>query len=301
MPTDPTDQAIRARLLAPLAPLAPCSRHVDPARLALHAAGELEPDDAHAVTAHLAQCADGRCLDRLREALAGESAARDALYALRREEHTDPSIGLPHRQSAHTIRCESDLWTAFEALAREEGCSTDWLINEAMKAYTQQRAQSRSETPRPSGPSGLVAPRDVAFHRAPSVPPSRESVRERNTPTLQRSYLPKAPPSSRRSPVYPPPAGAAPKLAVVIEGVRYEVTKDRFVVGRGGRSSDLAIDDPGVSRQHALIEHNGEEYWLVDMGSTNGIEYQGERIARRRIAHGDRFLICDHELEFLLH
>jgi hypothetical protein len=37
------------------------------------------------------------------------------------------------------------------------------------------------------------------------------------------------------------------------------------------------------------------------MGSTNGIEFGGERIARKQIAHGDRFVICDHELEFLLH
>jgi pSer/pThr/pTyr-binding forkhead associated (FHA) protein len=35
------------------------------------------------------------------------------------------------------------------------------------------------------------------------------------------------------------------------------------------------------------------------MGSTNGVEYRGERIDRRQIAHGDRFLIGDHELEFL--
>ncbi len=89
------------------------------------------------------------------------------------------------------------------------------------------------------------------------------------------------------------------RLSVLIEGVRYDVTKERFVVGRGGRASDLAIDDPGVSRQHALIERAGGAYYLVDMGSTNGVEYEGERIARKEIAHGDRFRIGDHELEFL--
>lgn len=84
-----------------------------------------------------------------------------------------------------------------------------------------------------------------------------------------------------------------------MDGRLFEVNKDRFVVGRGSPSSDLAIDDPGVSRQHTLIEHAGGCYFLVDMGSTNGIEFQGERIARRQIAHSDRFLICDHELQFL--
>jgi pSer/pThr/pTyr-binding forkhead associated (FHA) protein len=86
---------------------------------------------------------------------------------------------------------------------------------------------------------------------------------------------------------------------VIIAGVRYEVNKDRFVVGRGGRASDLSIDDPGISRQHALIEHAGGAYYLVDMGSTNGVEHEGERISKKEIAHGDRFRLGDHEIEFL--
>ncbi|MFT3765480.1 MAG: FHA domain-containing protein [Minicystis sp.] len=285
--TIPGEDALRRRLLAPLAGLPAAHDHIDPARLAQHAAGELSEEDAIAIDQHLPLCADGRCPAALRDAVADQTAVRDALYG-RSAEHTDSSISLPHRQSSHSIACDNTLWETFEALAREEGCSTDWLVNEAMKVYAQQRARPVA-TP--------IAPRDVTFRDAP---PSSSFPRERNTPTLARAYLPKAPPSSRRSPP-PPPVQSAPKLAVVIKGVLYEVTKDRFVVGRGGLSSDLAIDDPGVSRQHALIEHAGDGYWLVDMGSTNGIEYEGERIARRRIAHGDRFLICDHELEFLLH
>jgi pSer/pThr/pTyr-binding forkhead associated (FHA) protein len=37
---------------------------------------------------------------------------------------------------------------------------------------------------------------------------------------------------------------------------------------------------------------------MVDMGSTNGVEYQGQRLQRKPIAHGDLFTICDHELRF---
>jgi hypothetical protein len=283
---DPREQPLRAKLLAPFAALGACPRHVEVERLAAHAASELDEDEAHAIDDHLARCDDGRCIDALREVIAGRVEARDALYGARPEEHTDPRVSLPQRQGAHTFQCDGALWETFEALAREEGCSTDWLINEAMRAWAQQRP---------------IAPRDVAFRSAPPpAPPVREPLRERNTPTLARSYLPKAPASSRRSPVHAPASQDA-RLAMVIEGVLYEVTKDRFVVGRGGRSSDVAIDDPGVSRQHALIEHAGGAYWLVDMGSTNGIEYEGERIARQKIEHGARFRICDHEIEFLLH
>jgi hypothetical protein len=167
-----------------------------------------------------------------------------------------------------------------------------------MEAYARQRreAHASQEAPHPARQHTLAMPRDVtvkeAFHEA-----HRELPRERNTPTLPRAYLPRAPLASRRATPHPVPF--TDHLSVVIEGVRYEVTKERFVVGRGGRASDLAIDDPGVSRQHALIERAGGAYYLVDMGSTNGVEYQGERIARKEIAHGDRFRIGDHELEFL--
>ena len=76
------------------------------------------------------------------------------------------------------------------------------------------------------------------------------------------------------------------------------VTKDRFIVGRGKQSSDMTIKDPNVSRQHAMVEFLNGQYYMVDMGSTNGVEYNGQRIARKAIAEGDLFRICDHEIRF---
>jgi pSer/pThr/pTyr-binding forkhead associated (FHA) protein len=38
--------------------------------------------------------------------------------------------------------------------------------------------------------------------------------------------------------------------------------------------------------------------FMVDMGSTNGVEHNGQRIARKQIAEGDVFRICDHALAF---
>ena len=70
------------------------------------------------------------------------------------------------------------------------------------------------------------------------------------------------------------------------------------MIGRGKQSSDLTIKDPNVSRQHALIEFINGQYIISDMGSTNGIEYQGQRVQRRTIADGDVVRICDHELSF---
>src|SRR5579872_2821535 len=87
-------------------------------------------------------------------------------------------------------------------------------------------------------------------------------------------------------------------LTLVYNGERHTITKDRFVIGRGKQSSDLTLKDPNVSRQHALIEFQNGVYFMVDMGSTNGVAYNGQRIARKQISEGDVFRICDHDIQF---
>lgn len=100
----------------------------------------------------------------------------------------------------------------------------------------------------------------------------------------------------------PPPsmgAGAGmPPLQAYYGGQKFAVNKDRFIIGRGKQSSDLTIKDPNVSRQHAMVEFLNGQFYMVDMGSTNGVEYNGQRIARKAIAEGDMFRICDHEVRF---
>ena len=94
-----------------------------------------------------------------------------------------------------------------------------------------------------------------------------------------------------------PPPGA-PVLAAFYGGQRFVVNKDRFIIGRGKQSSDLTIKDPNVSRQHAMVEFLNGQYYMVDMGSTNGVEYRGERITRKAINEGDAFNVCGHEIRF---
>lgn len=95
--------------------------------------------------------------------------------------------------------------------------------------------------------------------------------------------------------------GARPTVNIYYMGERFPVTKDRFIIGRGRQSSDLTIKDPNVSRQHAMIEYLNGYYYIVDMGSTNGVEYAGQRIQRRVVGEGDTFRVCDHELRFSYH
>jgi pSer/pThr/pTyr-binding forkhead associated (FHA) protein len=95
-----------------------------------------------------------------------------------------------------------------------------------------------------------------------------------------------------------PSNGAAGTLNVVYQGEKVAVTKERFIIGRGKQSSDLTLKDPNVSRQHAMVEFQNGVYFMVDMGSTNGVEFNGQRVARKQIGEGDVFRICDHDLTF---
>ena len=46
------------------------------------------------------------------------------------------------------------------------------------------------------------------------------------------------------------------------------------------------------------VEFQNGAYFMVDMGSTNGVEFNGQRIARKQIGEGDVFRICDHDILF---
>ena len=175
--------------------------------------------------------------------------------------------------------------------------------------------------PPPAGrvppPPGRTAPMSGAPPRnsaLPAPPPGgRAPAAAVGMPPVPRSVPPPAatrsvPPPLPRAPTPLPPPGIANgfpapsmqsgTLSLVYQGERYSITKDRFVIGRGKQSSDLTLKDPNVSRQHAMIEFQNGVYFMVDMGSTNGVEYNGQRIARKQISEGDVFRLCDHDILF---
>lgn len=65
-------------------------------------------------------------------------------------------------------------------------------------------------------------------------------------------------------------------------------------------ANDVALQDDRASRRHAIINRQGlEEYWLVDVGSTNGIQLKGRRLTRpTRLRSGDRFVVGATEFTF---
>ena len=246
-----------------------------------------------------------------------------------------------NKKTARSFQCRDALWEKFEQMARELECSIDYLINDSMKQYLRQRgygtAASMSIPPGQGVPAGAPPPLPSP-PGMPPLPPARPSVGPPPAPagagrgagggfpppppppttSAQPRRGPPPPPPGRnasRAPPPPPPtagggraappplvnAGRPSQLYIYYMGERFQVTKERFIIGRGKQSSDLTIKDPNVSRQHAMVEFLNGQYYIVDMGSTNGVEYNGQRVQRRVINDGDTFRVCDHELRFALH
>ena len=46
-----------------------------------------------------------------------------------------------------------------------------------------------------------------------------------------------------------------------------------------------------------VVRRNGE-YYIKDLGSTNGIEFAGQRVDDHRVEEGNVYYLCDHEIRF---
>jgi transcriptional regulator of acetoin/glycerol metabolism len=78
------------------------------------------------------------------------------------------------------------------------------------------------------------------------------------------------------------PAGHAPK------SFDFGAGHER-VLGRDAQLADWCVDDPGISRAHAVLrrDRDGLTLCLVDLSSTNGVYVNGERVNAARLSAGD--------------
>ena len=65
-----------------------------------------------------------------------------------------------------------------------------------------------------------------------------------------------------------------------------EYVKDKIVLGRI-LSADMRIDDPRVSRIHALMEVRGQTLLITDLASTHGTYVNGRKIVESQLNIGD--------------
>jgi len=92
-------------------------------------------------------------------------------------------------------------------------------------------------------------------------------------------------------------AGLTPETMTLVVGeTRVPLAKRVSTLGRS-RDCDVVVPDPNASRTHAEVRHIGLDYFLVDMGSTNGTEVNGQIVKRHALADGDRIVVGTTEIK----
>ena len=97
------------------------------------------------------------------------------------------------------------------------------------------------------------------------------------------------------------PKVQAPASLVLVQGgqpVRaWPLATAEVSIGRA-EQSDIPLADPGVSRNHARVVREGDDFIVEDLRSTNGTEVNGQPIRRRRLANGDMLKLASSTLQF---
>ena len=97
------------------------------------------------------------------------------------------------------------------------------------------------------------------------------------------------------------PAGMRVSLAILQgkgAGTIFKVERPATVIGRV--ESDINLDDPEVSRQHARLEIQGFRVVLRDLGSTNGIFVNEIKVAEVELQDRSEFRVGGTHLMLIL-
>jgi hypothetical protein len=135
-----------------------------------------------------------------------------------------------------------------------------------------------------------IATRMVQPHRAVPEPEAGAPVVPDEGPGATKIYKP-PPETAAVSAADAERLGLARSpAALLVDGQRHELEKRQVVLGRS-RECDITLEDPNISRRHAEIRQEDGAYWIVDLGSTNGIEVNGKRVDRARLSHDDQIVL----------
>ncbi len=143
----------------------------------------------------------------------------------------------------------------------------------------------------------MISPPGVAMDREPTTlmpawqPPPAAPVAE----TMTVPTRPAAEPAE---------TSAGPQAELAIEagpdaGHIHRATDHAVRLGRSP-DNDVILRDPATSGHHARLERRGDQFWIVDLGSTNGTFVNGEAIQERALNHGDRLTVGQNSVHFAL-
>ncbi|MFT4186937.1 MAG: DUF3662 and FHA domain-containing protein [Micrococcaceae bacterium] len=114
----------------------------------------------------------------------------------------------------------------------------------------------------PTNPAGSYE--NEADHAAYSSPVANETNQTTVMPDSQAATV-AVPESSKQQAV------------IDLDGQRYTLNASAIIIGRS-TTSDIMLDDPGVSRRHLEVQVKGNKAYAIDLGSTNGTFVNGRKL-----------------------
>ncbi len=161
-------------------------------------------------------------------------------------------------------------------------------------------------------PSPATVPPAPAPAPAPAPEPTPPETTDASLRTVETPVQPSADPSPAGTETIA--GGDAAKMGLlqlptdkrfslaVIQGSAtgqiFQISKTRTLIGRSG--SDINLEDPEASRQHAALEIIGDVALLRDLDSTNGTWIDLERIEQHQLSNQQEFRIGSHVLMFIV-
>jgi adenylate cyclase len=84
------------------------------------------------------------------------------------------------------------------------------------------------------------------------------------------------------------------ELVPIGGGDAIPLQQEVMTIGRR-QSSDIRLDFPNVSSNHAELSHRNGVWYIRDLGSTNGVKVNGQRTQRRPLRPGDEVAVANHK------
>ncbi|GMU03892.1 FHA domain-containing protein [Corallococcus caeni] len=151
-----------------------------------------------------------------------------------------------------------------------------------------ERAAASDEDDAQGAGSSEAEEQDLPFVAAPAA--KGPALRKQGRVLRQATPEDDAPPDANKGRKPAARASARKDLFVRLspDGPATRVDVERFTLGRGPQCS-LVVKSGRVSREHAIVVREGNDYFIEDLGSSNGTWINHQRIKRQKIADGDTF------------
>ncbi len=173
--------------------------------------------------------------------------------------------------------------------------------SDVVEEMVQRPDPRRDSGPLPIIPQNVPVPPGSFGNNPPGGPPSsRDGFVLRSmfpaTPTFDDTEATRVGATVVGAPAYRPQVVAPAKQAylTVIAGQRagqmFKIEGDETILGRGPQST-VHLDSDGVSRKHARIVRQGQDFIVEDLKSTNGTWVDEKRISFHKLSDGERVQI----------